>query len=95
MEVNENSKERLDRHFEARLASRRKADSETDIQQSIKTFWANFNALKADALHQSVPNDQILEEKIKAMQKLVTNATVFLPPYDVRLAQEVPPPQTL
>ena len=57
-----------------------------------EVFWSSFNATKetlSQALEKRDRSIEQLQELIESLQNLLNPAAQFLPPYDVRQAQQV------
>lgn len=98
MEVNQANKSRLDRHFAAARGRRGAEDgsSEHGGNAQVNEFWTRFNSIKNE-YDPKPPSEDLcldhlkrLEGCIETAQKLLNESTFFLPPYDVRSAQNVP-----
>lgn len=104
MEVNQANKSRLDRHFAAARGRRGAEDgsSEHGGNAQVNEFWTRFNSIKNEyglmaKEDLKPPSEDLcldhlkrLEGCIETAQKLLNESTFFLPPYDVRSAQNVP-----
>lgn len=100
MEVNQVNKSRLDRHFAQHSAKKMPKDEDTSKRTETDVFWKSFNQLKSHILQLVANRDAEnritkIEMAIQDLQNLLNDSTIFLPPYDIRQAQNArpcPPP---